>query len=145
MGLVRYNSNFNEYYPVTFRSVLDEFFSAGHGNAQASRAFTPRVDVEETGAEYQIHLAVPGINKEDFKLDVADDTLSISGERKLKSEDEDKGYRRLETQYGQFSRSFRLPKTVLQDGISANYQDGILTVRLPKAEPKALVKTIEVA
>jgi len=87
---------------------------------------------------------VPGVNKEDFKIDLHDSYLTISGERKISEEKKEKNFRSIETQYGSFSRSFSLPENVAADKINAKYNNGILELTIPKDEKKQLKQTIKV-
>jgi len=86
---------------------------------------------------------LPEIKKEEVKLTVQDNVLSISGERKYEKEEKDKKYHRVERAYGSFLRSFTLPEDADGTKVSAEYKDGILTVHLPKSE-KVKPKSIEV-
>jgi HSP20 family protein len=108
-------------------------------------SFVPKVDIIEREKAFEIHLAVPGMSKEDFKIDLKENVLTISGERKLKGETEDKHFRSVETQYGAFGRSFVLPENTDAAKIEAKYTDGILEVLVPKDEKKLLKTTIKVA
>ncbi len=91
-----------------------------------------------------MQLAVPGVKKEDFKVELDQDRLTISGERKLSKETGNDHFRSIETQYGSFSRTFVLPDDIDGKKIEAKYEDGILRVIVPKDEKK-LLKTIKVA
>ena len=106
--------------------------------------FSPKVDVIENENSYEVHLAVPGVSKEDFKIDLNDNTLTISGERKFTNEKKEKNYHSVETQYGSFRRSFSLPENIDGTKISAKYNNGILELVIPKDEKKALKQTIKV-
>ena len=97
-------------------------------------AWSPRVDVNETDKEIILEAELPGIDKKDIKVEVKDNTLSISGERKHEKKTENAGSSRIERNYGKFERTFRLPDTVLSDDVAAKYKDGILTLNLPKTE-----------
>jgi HSP20 family protein len=94
----------------------------------------PPVDILESKDAYLIRAELPGMKKEDFKLEVNDGTLTLSGERKAEVLTEGVDYHRTERVNGKFSRSFYLPQTVTQDGIKATYRDGILEIHVPKAE-----------
>jgi HSP20 family protein len=96
------------------------------------------VNVRETADDFAIELAAPGMKKEDFKVEVENDLLTISSEKEHKEEKESDGYSRKEFSYASFSRSFTLPKSVLGDQISATYEDGVLHLRLPKREEAKL-------
>jgi HSP20 family protein len=103
------------------------------------------VDVLESADSYLVRAELPGINKEDFNLEVKDGVLTLSGERKLEAPANGFEYRSVERIAGKFSRSFYVPQTVKQDGIQATYRDGILEIRVPKMEhAKARQITINV-
>lgn len=94
----------------------------------------PGANISETDKAYSIELAVPGLEKKDFKVEVQDGVLSISAEREEEKSEEDKNYRRQEFSYHSFSRAFTLPDNLLLDKIEANYTHGILHLTLPKKE-----------
>jgi HSP20 family protein len=144
MSLVRYNT-LNEFVPTTFSNLIDKFFNESLSRQGGSAySFVPKVDIIENEKAYEIHLAVPGVNKEDFKLDLNDNFLTVSGERKFTKEQKDKNYHSIETQYGAFSRSFGLPENVDAAKITAKYNNGILEIVVPKDEKKTLKTTITV-
>lgn len=146
MSIVKYNSRLNDFVPNSFSHLIDSFFNdAVARTGGSSYSFVPKVDVIEEDKAFEIHVAVPGVNKDDFKIDLNDNYLTISGERKFSKEKKENQYRSFETQYGSFSRSFTLPETVASDKITANYINGILVVTLPKDEKKALKQTIKVS
>src|SRR5690606_6482954 len=93
---------------------------------------------------YEIEVALPGIRKEDIAIDFQEGKLTISGERRFEKQ-EDRRYQMLETQYGTFSRSFYLPDNVDPDKISAQLQDGLLLVNVPKDEHKTMKRQITIA
>jgi len=105
--------------------------------------WSPRVDVNETDNEITIDVELPGIDKKDVKVEVKDNILSISGERKNEKKTENAESRRVERHYGKFERTFGLPDTVEADKVSAKYKDGVLVLTLPKTE-KAKPKEIAV-
>ncbi len=141
MKLVRYNQ-LEPQYPSAFNGLLDQFFSESIHSENPR--FTPSVDISEDEKSFEIALSVPGIKKEDFKIDLEEEKLTVSGERKKEDKKEGKNYHSLETQYGAFSRSFYLPENVATDKIEAQYENGILTISIPKREKKILKSTIEV-
>ncbi len=96
--------------------------------------WTPTVDVSETKDNIVLSAEIPGLNKEDIKLSVQDNVLSLSGEKKQEKEEKDANYHRLERSYGSFCRSFTLPTPVQPDKVKASYKDGILKVTLPKTD-----------
>jgi HSP20 family protein len=105
--------------------------------------WTPAVDVAENENEVQVKVELPGISKDDVKITMQENILTIRGEKKQENETKNSEYRRVERSYGSFQRSFTLPTSVKHDEIEASYKDGILTVTLPKAE-EAKPKQIDV-
>lgn len=146
MSIVRYNSTLNDFVPTNFSNLIDRFFSESVGRSGGSAySFVPKVDIIENEKAFEIQLAVPGMNKEDFKLDVNENVLTVTGERKFRKETDEKHFRSLETQYGAFGRTFYLPESVEVEKIEAKYSDGILEIVVPKDERKLLKTTIKVA
>lgn len=146
MSLVKYNSVVNDFVPTSFSNVIDRFFNDSVARAGGSTAYTflPKVDVFEDEKAFEVHVAVPGMNKEDFKIDVNEDRLTISGERKVKKEKNENHFRSVETQYGSFSRTFSLPENIDKNKIEAEYKNGILELTLPKDEKKMVKASIRV-
>ncbi len=141
MSIIRYNSN--EFVPTTFSNLVDKFFNDSLARSGGS-TFIPKVDIVENPASFEIHFAVPGLNKEDFKIELNDNYLTVSGERKFTDDKKDRTYHSIETHYGSFSRSFTLPENVDGGKINAKYNNGILELNIPKDEKKALKQTIKV-
>lgn len=108
-----------------------------------SVVWSPRVDLIENDNEFVLKADLPGIDKKDLKVQVENNMLTISGERKYENEDKSDRYYRNERFYGRFQRSFSLSDRVKADAIKADYKDGVLTVTLPKAE-EAKPKQIEI-
>ena len=145
MSIVRYSAA-NDYTPTSFSNLIDRFFGDSLARSGGSAySFVPKVDILETEAAYEINVAVPGLKKEDFKIDLNDNFLTISGERKFSKERKENSVHVVETQYGNFSRSFSLPENVDASKISAKYADGILEITVPKDEKKTLKTTIKVS
>lgn len=111
--------------------------------AMAVAEWSPLVDISEDEKEYVVKAEIPEMKKEDIKINVHDDVMSISGERKYEKEEKGKKYHRVERAYGSFMRSFTLPEDADGSKVSAEYKDGVLKVHLPKSE-KAKPKAIEV-
>ena len=105
--------------------------------------WSPLVDITEDDKEYLIKADLPDVKKEDIKLTVQDEVMTISGERKYEKEEKGKKYHRVERAYGSFVRSFTLPEDADGSKVSAEYKEGVLKVHLPKSE-KAKPKSIEV-
>lgn len=145
MSLIKYNTQLNDYVPASFSNLIDRFFSDSLARSGGSAySFVPKVDIYENEKSFELHVAVPGMKKEDFKLDLKDNFLTVSGERKFSRENKDNNFHSVETQYGSFSRSFSLPENVDGSKITAKYVEGILEVTLPKDEKKILKTTIKV-
>ena len=92
------------------------------------------MDIKESPKEYVVTAEVPGIDKGDIHIELADNILILKGERKFEKEQKQESYHRVERSYGSFTRSFSLPTKVKSDAIEATFKDGILTVKIPKAE-----------
>lgn len=144
MSIVRY-STANEFVPTPFSNLIDRFFSDSSARTGGSSySFVPKVDILENEKGYEINVAVPGLSKEDFKIDLNDNFLTVSGERKFSKERKENNLHVIETQYGNFSRSFALPENVDASKINAAYTNGILEISIPKDEKKTLKTTIKV-
>ncbi|MEJ5229410.1 MAG: Hsp20/alpha crystallin family protein [Pseudothermotoga sp.] len=99
-------------------------------------SYLPDIDVYETNDSVVIEVEVPGMDKKDFEVKVEDGLLRISGEKKLEREKGDRNYRVVERCYGKFERTLTLPEYVEADKVKAKYEDGVLTITLPKKEDK---------
>lgn len=141
MKLEMYNQ-LDPLFPSSFGGVLDKFFNESFRTVQ--RQFSPAVDISEDEKGFELQVAVPGMKKSDFKVDLTEGRLTVSGERKIEEKKEGKNFHNIETQYGSFSRSFYVPDNVLSDQIEAVYEDGVLKINLPKAEKKLAKASIEV-
>ena len=141
MSIIRYNPA--DYVPTTFSSMIDRYFNDNLTRTGGS-SFVPKVDIIENEKNFVVQIAVPGMKKEDFTIELKDNLLTISGERKFTDEKKDKNFHSIETQYGSFSRSFSMPENVDASKINAKYNDGILELTIPKDEKKALKSTIKV-
>ena len=145
MSIVRFSSDVNGFAPATFNSLIDRFFNESLSRRGGSQySFVPKVDIVENDKGFDILLAVPGMNKEDFKIDVNENVLTISGERKFARERKENYYVSIESQYGNFKRAFTLPETVDAGKIAASYVNGVLEIRLPKDEKKSQKTTIRI-
>lgn len=105
--------------------------------------WSPLVDITEDEKEYLVKAELPELKKEEIKINVHNDVLSISGERKYEKEEKGKKYHRVERAFGSFMRSFTLPEDADSSKVHADYKDGVLQIHLPKLE-KAKSKAIEV-
>jgi len=93
---------------------------------------SPEMDIFEDGNDVVVKAEMPGLKKEDIEVNLTDDTVTVSGEKKKEEKVEKKDYYRIERSYGSFSRSFRLPKEVQSDKAKATFKDGVLEIRVPK-------------
>ena len=145
MSIVRYTP-LNDFVPTSFSTLIDRFLNDTVTRAGGSAyGFVPRVDVAEDEKAFEIHMAVPGLSKEDFKIELNENELTISGERKFSKEKKESNFRSVETQYGKFSRTFTLPENVDGQKIQAQYESGMLVLTLPKDEKKAVRQSIKVS
>lgn len=145
MTLIRYNNRFPKFFDDFFGKELDEWVSGNN-----ARTSLPAVNVKETENGFDVEVAAPGLKKEDFKVEIENDLLIISSEKKEKHEEKDKDgkYTQREFSYQSFKRSFRLPKNAIDaDKVQARYEHGVLHLSLPKREevkPKP-ARQIEIA
>ncbi|MGB1873625.1 MAG: Hsp20/alpha crystallin family protein [Akkermansiaceae bacterium] len=109
-------------------SITGELFDADTPD------WKPACDITEDEQEYLVTADLPEVKKDEVKVNIDNGVISISGERKTKSEkkDKDKKYHRIERSYGSYQRSFRLPENVKEEGVKAEFKDGVLRVHLPK-------------
>ena len=115
----------------------------GSQELMATGDWSPRVDISETDHEFIIKAEIPEVKKEDVKVTVDNNVLTIRGERKQEKEEKGKKFHRVERYYGSFARSFTLPENVDQAKIDASFKEGMLNLKLPKTE-EAKAKEIEV-
>lgn len=118
-------------------SLLGDFFGNFMNEELISKNFfksSPSVNISETAENFKVELAVPGLEKGDFKVSVEDGILTISAEKQNETNDETSKFTRKEFSYSSFKRSFTLPELVLTDKISAEYTNGVLKLLIPKKE-----------
>jgi len=131
---------------TTLQDQINRMFNEGVGHAGEESNLTPwapAVDIYETENELVIKADLPDVNPQDLDIRVENNILTIRGERKFESKVKEDNYLRVERAYGSFSRSFSLSNSVKTDDIKADYQNGVLTLRLPKRE-EAKPKQIKV-
>ena len=117
--------------------LFNTFFdspSKGNGSRAVMRRWIPAMDVAQSDDHYVLRADLPGLTESDVKIELEDNVLTISGERKAEHEERKEGYYRVERSSGSFSRSLTLPEGVDADGIKANFDNGVLEVRIPKPE-----------
>jgi len=123
---------------------INRFFDeVDRGWPQTRSAFAPAVDVAEDPDSYRLRAELPGVAKENLSVEVKENRLVLSGRKEAKTEKEDRRYHYRETNYGEFSRVFELPRNVKADAIEAEYKDGVLELRIPKVE-ESKPKTVEI-
>lgn len=132
----------DQFVNTQINSLFDSLFNDSLGKFERNVFFTPRVDVLESESRFEIQMALPGIKKEEIKIDIEKNVLSISGERKLESEKKEEKYHLVENFYGKFSRSFTLPENIDFENLSAELKEGILFVQIPKKEVKQNRSTV---
>ena len=120
-------------------SVFDDFFKPwnewfDNGGLWGKVMNVPAVNITEQKNDYLVSLAAPGLKKEDFKIDVDGNMLTISSEKEETKEEKDKRFTRKEYNYSSFSRSFTLPEEINKEKIEAKYEDGVLKISLPRKE-----------
>ena len=101
---------------------------------------TPAINIIETLSSFEVEIAAPGLSKEDFAIEVEEDTLKISSNKVEKENEEEVKYSKREFNYNSFERSFKLSEEIKREEIQANYVNGVLTVSLPKMEEKKVFK-----
>ncbi len=124
--------------------MFDDFFRSDRDDTSLlASTWKPAVDIVEEDEAYVAKVELPGVNKDDVKITMQDNILTIRGEKKEEKKGKEGNAHRVERYYGSFQRSFSLPTSVKSDRIEAEYKDGILTINMPKAE-EAKPKQIEV-
>jgi HSP20 family protein len=127
----------------TLQDRMNRLFRESQGPEEALTAssFAPPVDVYEDEHNVSLKIEVPGIDEKDIDVRIENNVLTVHGERKFEKEEKEENFRRVERQYGSFTRTFTLPTTVDAEKVSANYDKGILKIALPKkaeAKPKQI-------
>ena len=129
---------------TTLQDRMNRLFRDSYGEGQeelTTSSFAPPVDVYEDEHNVTLKIEVPGIEEKDIDVRIENNLLTVHGERKFEKEEKEENFRRVERQYGSFTRSFTLPNTVDPEKIQANYEKGILKIQLAKraeAKPKQI-------
>jgi HSP20 family protein len=116
-----------------FNTVFD---SPAPGNGGTLRRWMPAMDLVETADHFVLRADLPGMSEDDIHIEYENDTLTVSGERKAEHESKGEGYYRVERAFGSFSRSLTLPKGVDAEAVTANFDRGVLEIRVPKPEER---------
>lgn len=136
MSLIKRNGQL----PTTFPALFDDFFGRelfnwSNTNYSATSTTVPSVNIRETGDNFEVEMAAPGMDKQDFKIELDGNTLTISSKKEHNQQSEQEGYSRREFSYQSFQRSFVLPKDVVDvEQITAKYENGLLHLTIPKQE-----------
>jgi len=140
MTLVRWNPMRSL---ISLPNEIDRFFDDfGLNVRDFDTVWRPHVDLSESENSYEVKAELPGMKKEDIKIEVHDNVLTLTGEKKQENKTDKKNYHRIERSYGRFERCFRLPKEVKAEEIKAKYKNGVLSIDIPKTEetkPKEIV------
>ena len=132
MTLVKWNPARN-FFNIN-SDLMDQFFNTNELINRTESEWVPAVDIEEDDNGYKFFVELPGMEKDDVKISLHDDILTIKGEKKFEKKDETKNYHCYERRFGTFERAFRLNSEVIIDKIDATFKNGVLQVSLPKAE-----------
>jgi len=148
MSLVKWNPRTGLLSPLS--SMMENFLNDDFlplKNRNGNETFAPAVNVSDNEKSYDVEVAAPGMNKEDFKVAVDNGVLTISSEKETETEETKDNYTRKEFSYSSFSRSFGLPENVDDKKIKAKYDNGILRITIPKTkvEKKEASKTIAIS
>lgn len=144
MAIQKYQDSISDPMSSSFSTMLDRFFNDSLASRGRVSSFSPQTDAYETEQGYQIEVALPGMKRDDVKVDFHQGRLTISGERNFKNEQNQRRYHVVESSYGSFQRSFQLPDTVDPSRIEATLEDGILHVTVPKDQQKTMRHQIQV-
>lgn len=129
---------------------MDTIFSRmgmaeGRGAEENRQAWMPKIDIKQSGNDMRIHAELPGIKPEDVDIEVTEGVLTIKGERRMEQEKEDEGWLVRESSFGSFQRSVALPESVDPSSITADFNDGVLEMVVPKAFEQQQPQTTKVA
>lgn len=141
MALVRWNPNRqNVTSPRNINNDIECFLEEFFGGQPRPTAYTPRVDLVNNESEIVLKADLPGIDKDDLDITVTNDLVTLKGERKIEESSENECFYCQESTYGAFERSIPLPDRVVGDETKASLKNGVLTLTLPKAEPRGAIK-----
>lgn len=139
MNLIRYN---RPIFPRRFSDAFESLFEENNDLTKVS--FQPKVTISENEKSFSVNAELPGVNKEDIHVDLEENSLTLSGVKKIEKEVKKDNYHLVESSFGDFSRTFYLPDNINKDKIEAKYEDGILKLSIPKKEKEKIVNTIKI-
>ena len=134
MTLIKWKNNFTN--PAT-QNTFSDFFNDFFNDSLMERDYfksVPAVNISDRANDFLIEMAAPGFSKDDFRVNIENEVLTISAEKKNEKKDENSRYTRKEFQYSTFTRTFTMPENVEADKIGAEYKEGVLSLILPKKE-----------
>mgnify|MGYP003573850498 CR=1 FL=1 len=135
MKITKYNPRYAETsfpFDANVSTMLNDLMGWNRGASMSSWA--PNVDIVESEDSYEIHAELPGVTEEEVNVTLNNNVLTLSGEKKQEIKDEKDDFVRVERTYGKFERSFSLPSNIQAEKVDANYKDGVLSIKVPKAE-----------
>jgi len=128
-----------------FARLFENFFTGAQGEEEVSnRNWVPPVDSQETADSYRLKAELPGLTRDDINITLENNVLRLTGERKFERDAKKENFQRIERTYGAFSRAFALPQQVNNEGVQAAFENGVLTITVPKAE-QAKPRKIEIS
>jgi HSP20 family protein len=125
-----------EPFSTEINRLFDTLFEPVTNTGNRAQRWAPAIDLVEADDHFLLKADLPGLSEEDVSIEVQDNVLTVSGERKAEHERKERGWYRLERSFGRFSRSLSLPEGVNADAISASFDKGVLEVRIPKPEER---------
>jgi HSP20 family protein len=127
-----------------FSRFFENFFNEAQGEEVSNRTWVPPVDIQETADGYRLQAELPGLTRDDINITLENNVLRLSGERKFERDAKKENFQRIERTYGAFTRAFALPQQVNSEGVQAAFENGVLTINVPKAE-QAKPRKIEIS
>jgi HSP20 family protein len=127
-----------------FSRFFESFLNEAQGEEVSNRTWVPPVDIQETADGYRLQAELPGLTKDDIQITLENNVLRLSGERKFERDAKKENFQRIERTYGAFTRAFALPQQVNSEGVQAAFENGVLTITVPKAE-QAKPRKIEIS
>jgi HSP20 family protein len=133
-NMIRWNAGPTYVNREPLARLFGTFFNDLQGEEVSNRSWVPPVDIQETEEGYRLTAELPGLTKDDVQITLENDVLRLAGERKLEKDVKRESFHRVERTYGAFSRAFALSHKVDGDKVQASFENGLLTVLVPKAE-----------
>ena len=125
-----------EPFSTEINRLFDTLFEPVNGNAARNQRWAPAIDLVEAEDHFLLKADLPGLGEDDVAIEVQDNVLTVSGERRAEHERKERGWYRLERSFGRFSRSLTLPEGINAEAIAATFDNGVLEIRIPKPEER---------